>query len=143
MEPVKEMTRFIFDLTKIIFMIVVGFVVIFLLWFFPAALFDDFYKHSVYACPDRRVRLTDREAISYTKKYIENKGYFKDAERSKDYNNDPESDHDNRYGWGVSRRPPSNRFQAESIDVFFGGRETGAIVDCTILACGVMVGCDY
>ena len=139
MSPGAEIFRFIFDLTKIISMIIAGLVILFVV----TAVITGIYGESVFACPDRRVRFTDDEAISFTKKYIDSHGYFPEATSSKDYSSSSKADGVSRYGWFVSRKAPTNFIQAEEITIEFVGREGGASAKCSMLTCGVMLGCEY
>ena len=132
-----EIFRFIFDLTKIISMIIAVTVILFVV----TAVITGIYGESVFACPDRRLRFTDEEAISFTKKYMENQGFDERITTSMDYKKSY-APNIKGYGWEVSRKPRSNYFLAEKIELSFTGREDEAHVGCLILSCGVMLGCD-
>ncbi len=139
MSPGAEIFRFIFDLMKIISIIIAGLVILFVV----TAVISGVYGESVFACPDRRVCFTDEQAISFTKKYIDSHSYFPEAMSSKDYSSRSKADGVSRYGWFVSRKAPTNFIQAEEITIEFVGREGGASAKCSMLACGVMLGCEY
>lgn len=138
MKPFAEFSKFIFDLTKILLMIIA----LLLFLFVIASIADGLYWQSVFACPDRRVRFTDEEAISFAKIYLRNKNFDPRVTTSMDYNKSYQPLRPSEDGWRLSRKPPSNFFQAEEIELNFSGREDDAFLGCSLLACGVMLGCD-